>query len=85
LKEGLGTQVPLYKIVCRWVNAIENGPEEIDAPCSGAPTLATDERHMEQVKSVLECTCSILCMEIATEVRISPAGVWCILTSSLGK
>jgi len=68
------------------MNAIKNGPEERnDAPRSGAPTSATDERHMEQVKSVLEHTCSIFCMEIATEVTIFPASVCRILTSYLGK
>ena len=49
------------------------------------PTSMTDERHMKQVKSVLEYTCSIFCMEIATEVRIFPASICHILTSSLGK
>jgi hypothetical protein len=64
------------------VNAIRNGQEETDnTPHSGAPILAKDERHMEQVKSVLEHTCTA----IATEVVISPASVCSILTSSLGK
>jgi len=40
---------------------------------------------MEQVKPVLECIQSISCMAIATEVRISPASVYHILTNSLGK
>jgi hypothetical protein len=40
---------------------------------------------MEQVKPVLECTQSISCMAIATEVRISRASVYHILTNSLGK
>jgi len=32
------------------VNAIRNGQEETgDAPHGGAPALAMDERHMEQV------------------------------------
>jgi hypothetical protein len=44
-----------------------------------------DERHVKQVKSVLEDTHSISCTEIATEVGISPASVYCILTISLGK
>jgi len=47
--------------------------------------LATDECHMEQVQPVLECIQSISCMAIATEVRISPASVYHILTNSLGK
>jgi len=86
LKESLGTQAPSYKTVCLWVNTIKNGPKEIDdAPHSGPPTSAMDEHHMEQVKSVLEHTCSILCMAIATEVKISPASVCLILISSLGK
>jgi hypothetical protein len=68
------------------VNAIKNGQEETDdAPLIGAPTSATDERNMEQVKSVLEHTHSIMCMAIATEVRIFPANVYHILTNSLGK
>jgi hypothetical protein len=46
---------------------------------------ATDERHMKQVKSVLEGTRRISCTAIATEVRISPASVYCILTNRLGK
>jgi hypothetical protein len=45
----------------------------------------TDERHVEQVQSVIKSTHSISCMAIATEVRISPATVYRILTSSLGK
>jgi len=40
---------------------------------------------MEQLKSVLEHTHSIICMAIAMEVRISPANVYHILTNSLGK
>ena len=38
------------------VSTIRNGREEKDeAPCSGASTSLTDECHMEQMKSVLEC------------------------------
>jgi len=66
LKEGLGTHASSYETVCQWVNAFGNGWEETDsASRSGAPASLTDERHMEQVKSVLECTV------VATEVRIS--------------
>jgi len=54
-----------------------------DASHSGASTSAVDERHAEQVKSVLERTYSISCTAVATEVRISPAGVYLILISSL--
>ena len=55
------------------MNGIKNGWEQTDnTPFRGAPTSATDEHHMEQVKSVLECMRSISCMAIATEVRISP-------------
>jgi len=54
------------------MNAIKKGREEIDdAPRKGAPTSAKDERHMEQVKSVLERMRSISCKAIATVVRIS--------------
>jgi len=68
------------------VNIIKNGQKESnDAPHSGAPTSAMDEYHMEQVKSVFECMHSISCMAIATEIRISPAGVYHIFTNSLGK
>jgi hypothetical protein len=54
------------------VNGIKNGWEEEtdNTLCSGAPTSATDDRHMEQVKS--ECMRSISCKAIATVVRISP-------------
>jgi hypothetical protein len=44
-----------------------------------------DECHMEQEKSVLKYMSSISCTAIATEVRISPAGVSSIITNSLGK
>jgi hypothetical protein len=37
------------------------------------------------VKSVLEHTHSISCTAVATEVGISPASVYSILTNSLGK
>jgi hypothetical protein len=47
--------------------------------------LATDEHHVERVQHVLESTHSISCISIATEVRISPASVYHILTSSSGK
>jgi hypothetical protein len=68
------------------MNATKNGQEKTDvAPHSGAPTRVTDECHMEQVEYVLEHTCSISCMTIATEVRISPASVYGILTTYLGK
>ena len=67
------------------VSAIKNCWEEIDdASHSGAPTLVTDERHMERVKSDLDCTSSISCMAIVREVGISPASVYCILTNCLG-
>jgi predicted nucleic acid-binding Zn ribbon protein len=46
---------------------------------------ATDERHVKQVKYILECTHSISCTAIASEVRISPASVYRILANSLGK
>jgi hypothetical protein len=52
---------------------------------NGASALAKDECHMKQMKSVLEYMHSISCMAIATEVPISPASVYCILTKSLGK
>jgi len=74
LKKGLGTHTPPCENVCQYVKGIKNGWEETDnTPCSGDPTSATDECHMEQVKSVLECMRSISCMAIATEVGISPA------------
>jgi hypothetical protein len=41
-----------------------------------------DEHHAEQVKSFLEHTHSISFMATATEVRISPASVYHILTST---
>jgi transposase len=86
LKEGLGTYAPSYETVCRWVNSIKNGREQTDdAPHSGAPTTATDECHVKQLKFVLEGTRSISCTAIATEVGISPASVYCILTNSLGE
>jgi hypothetical protein len=47
--------------------------------------MATDERHVKQMKSVLEGMHSISCMAIAIEVRISPASVYHIFTNSLGK
>jgi hypothetical protein len=85
LKEGLGTQAPSCETVCLWVNATKNGQEKTDdAPHSGALTLAMDERHVKQGKSVLERTCSISRTAIATQVGISPASVYCILTNSLG-
>jgi len=68
------------------MNAIKKGREEIDdAPRKGAPTSAKDERHMEQVKSVLERMRSISCKAIATVVRISWASVQRILTNSQEK
>jgi hypothetical protein len=73
LKEGSGTHTAPCENVCLYVNGIKNGWKETDnTPCNGAPTSATDERHMEQVKSVPECMRSISCMAIATKVRISP-------------
>ena len=84
LKEGLGTHAPSHETDFRLLNA-KNGWEETDVFCSGAPTSTTDECRMEQVKSVLECMCSISCTAVATEVRISPASVYCILTNSLQK
>ena len=68
------------------MNATKNGQEKTDdAPRSGAQTTVTDECHMEQVGSVLEHTHSMSCMTVATDVRISPANVYGILTTSLGK
>jgi hypothetical protein len=67
------------------VNVIKNGQKESNyVPDSGTPTLAMDECHMEQVKSVFALMHSISCMPIAAEVRISPAGVYHIFTNSLG-
>jgi len=60
LKKGIGTRDTPYETVRRWVNAIKNDGEETDnASRSTIPTSATDERHMEQVKSVLGRTCSV--------------------------
>jgi len=68
------------------VYAIKNGWEETDsATCSGTPTLATDEHHMERVKCIPEHTRNVSCRAIATEVGIFPASVYCLLTNSLGK
>ena len=67
LKDGLGTHAASYGTVHWWVHAIKNGLEETgSACCSGAPTLAMDESHMDRVKSVLENVCSISCMTVAT-------------------
>ena len=52
---------------------------------SVATVLVVDECHMEQVKSVLERIHSISCTAMDTEVEISPASVYHILTNSLGK
>jgi hypothetical protein len=80
--EGLGP----HKNVCRWVNSIMNGLEEIDnASHNGTPTSVTDEFHMEQVKSVREHMRSISFTEIAIEDGISPASVYLIITNSMGK
>jgi hypothetical protein len=46
---------------------------------------AMDECHMEQIKSFFECIHSISCTAMATEVGISPASIYHILTNSLGK
>lgn len=60
LKKGIETRYSSYETVRRWVNAIKNGREETDnASRSRTPTSAMDERLMEQVKSVLDSTCSI--------------------------
>jgi len=86
MKEGLGTHSPSHETVCRLVNDIKNGWAETECALHcAAPTSVMHERHMEQVNSVLEYTCNISCKAIATEVRISPASVYCILTNSLGK
>ena len=67
LKEGLWTHAASYETVCQWMNAVKNSWEGTDnAPQSGVPTLATDECHVEQVKSVLERMHSISCMAVAT-------------------
>jgi len=68
------------------VSSIRNGREEInDTPRSGALTLVMDECHMEQMKSVLECTRSTSCTVVATDVSISPASVYCNFPTSFGK
>jgi len=57
LKESLGSHVSSYETVPRWVSAIKNGREETDdASRSAATSSATDERHKEKVKFVLERT-----------------------------
>jgi hypothetical protein len=86
LRESLGTHTPSYEAVHQWVKAIKNGWEEKDDDsCSGAPTSATDECHMEKVEPVLERTHSLSCTAIVTEVRTSLASVNHILTNSLSK
>jgi hypothetical protein len=86
LKEGLGTHAALYETVCQWMNAVKNSWEGTDnAPRSGVPTWATDECHVEHMKSVRECMHSISCTAVATEVGISPASVDPPLINSLGK
>jgi len=86
LNKGLGTCIPSYETVRPWMKATKNGQEGTsDAPHCGAPTSARDERHMEQGKSVLEHTQSISCAETVTEIGISPASVYHILTNSFGK
>jgi hypothetical protein len=58
LKEGLGTHASSYETVHWLVTAIKNGWEETDsASRSGTPTLAADERHMEQVKCFMQGNC----------------------------
>jgi hypothetical protein len=50
------------------------GKRADNASHSIAPTMALDERHMEQVKSVLEHAV-FHAQHLLTEVRISPASV----------
>jgi len=67
------------------VNAVKIGRKETDDnPRSSVPSSAMDERHVEQLETVLESMRSIS-RAIATEVRISPASVYLILTKSLGE
>ena len=69
LKEGLGALAVSYETVYRWVNAIKSDWEDRDdAPCSGAPTSATDECHVERVKSFLIRMHSVSCSVFAGEV-----------------
>jgi len=84
MKEGLGTHANSYKSVRRLGNAINNDRKETDnAPRRGAPPSTTDERHMEQMKSPFELTRSIYCIAVASEVSLTPACVYPILTNSL--
>jgi hypothetical protein len=86
LKEGLGTHAPSYETVRQWVNFIKNGREQTDdAPRTGGPTTASNELHMNQVKFVIKGLHSISSTTIATDVGISPASVYRILSNSLGK
>ena len=55
MKESLGSHVSSYETVRRCVSAIKNGLEETDDSfLIAATSMATDERHKEKVKSVLE-------------------------------
>ena len=67
------------------MTANKNGRKETYHARSAALTSATDKCHMEQMKSVSECTHSISRVATAKEVGISPADVYHILTNSLGK
>jgi hypothetical protein len=85
LKEVLGTCASSNETVRPWVKVIKNGREETgSAPHGGVLTSATDKRHMEQVKSVLEHTHSISCTATVTETAFSSASVYHILTNGLG-
>jgi len=53
-------------------------------PHKGASKSAMDERHIVQMKSVLEYIHSISCTAIATEFGISPASVYCIFPRAYG-
>ena len=86
LRESLGIYTPSHEAVRQWVNAIKNGWEETDDDSrSGAPTSSMDECHMGKVEPVSECTHSITCTEIVTEVRASLANVNHNLTNSSSK
>jgi hypothetical protein len=68
------------------VNVAKNGREETDdAPRSGVPSSATDERHVEQVTSVFERTRSISSTANATEVGMLTANVYLSSPIAWGK
>ena len=85
LREACGDSALPYRTVARWTAAFEAGRQSADKEHGGGRIrTATDQHHVEALRTLLEHDRRWTCSELANELNISSTSVYHMLTHDLG-